>query len=72
MGEELRLEDTVDKRVRFLRTTNNKREPVILEVGTADTLDGADWDRTLRRDDQLVVDDILGHDIDMSTRLRAN
>lgn len=45
--EKLCFEGTVDKRIRFLWTTNKDREPVILEVGAADTLDGTDCDCSL-------------------------
>lgn len=47
MREEFRLEVAVDKRVRFLRAANKQREPVVLEVGTTDTLDSPDRDGPL-------------------------
>lgn len=45
--EKLCFEGAVDKRIRFLWATNKNREPVILEVGAADTLDGTDCDCSL-------------------------
>jgi hypothetical protein len=70
VGEKLGLEDTGEQRVRLL-STDNQREPVILQVRGADSLNGANWDSTFRRDDKLVVDDTLGHEIDMTVGLES-
>lgn len=59
MGEKFRLENAVQKRIRFLRAADKKREPVVLKVRTADALYCTHWDRSLRRDHQLVVDKVL-------------
>lgn len=69
MGEEFCFENTVQKRIRLLRAADNNREPVILEVRAADALDRAHWDRSFRRDHQLVVDEVLRDNIHMSTCL---
>lgn len=69
MGKELCLEVAVYKRIRLLRTANDQREPVILKVGAAGTLDGAHRDGPLRRDDELVVGEVLYDDIHMATCL---
>lgn len=45
--EEFRLKVAVDKRVWFLRAANDQREPIVLEVGTTDTLDSTDGDGSL-------------------------
>ena len=68
MGEELGLENTVEQWIRLLGT-NNKREPVILEVGGADSLDGSKGDGTFRCDDKLIIDNALGHNVHVSVGL---
>jgi len=68
VGEELSLEDTVEQRVGLL-STDNQREPVIFQVRSADSLNGANRDSAFRRNDKLIVDDALGHDVDMTVGL---
>lgn len=52
-----------------MRTANDQRKPVILKVGAAGILDGADRDGPLRRDYKLVVGEVLHDDIHMTTCL---
>lgn len=68
VGEKFRLEHAVHQGVRLLGT-NDEREPVILEVGCADTLNGANGYRPLRRDNKLSVDEILCDDDKMAVGL---
>lgn len=70
VGEEFSLEHAAEQRVRFL-STNHQREPVILQVGSADGLDSAKGNGTLGRNDQLVVDDTLCHNVHMTGGLAS-
>lgn len=64
VGEELGLENAVQEGIRLLRP-NHQREPVVLQVGCADRLDSPDGHRSLRGNLQLVVDDVLRHNVYM-------
>lgn len=68
VGEKFSLEHAIKKRVWFL-STDHQREPVILQVRSADGLDGTKGNGTLGCNDQLVVDDTLSHNVHMTVGL---
>lgn len=69
MGKELCLENTTNKRIWLLLGTDDDGKPVILEIGSADRFYCTNRNGTLRRNGQLVVNDTLHYDVEMSTSL---
>lgn len=70
MSEKLRFKDAIEEWIWFLGAANKQREPVVPQFGRADSLNGADGDGTLRRNDKLIVNNILCHNVDMSIGLQ--
>lgn len=68
MSEELGLEDTVDQGIWFL-SADYQREPIILQIGGADALNGPNRNSAFGRNDELVVLDALHHDVHTSVGL---
>ena len=61
--KELRLENTVQKRIWLLRRTDSQREPVVLKIGTSDVFDGSEIYDTLGLYRHLIVDYCLNNDV---------
>lgn len=63
LQEEFGLEGTAEKGVRLLRRPDTEREPIILQRGAADVLEGSEWYSAFGGYIERIVHDTLNNNM---------